>query len=187
MNLDPKSILAIDVGLTGALCHLSHSGASGSVISLLPMPTRLRPSKTSQNQKKRAKKVGKREIDVLAVRDWVREQHVSPETCLVIIEEPAGSQSASAGISLAGSFHALRALFELAGYSPIRIHAATWQRSLLRCAAGDTKPAALRLAKQLWPEESFLATPRCRVPSDGAIDASLIGHWAIQQKLNITP
>jgi hypothetical protein len=53
-----------------------------------------------------------------------------------------------------------------------------WQKVMLPgCAKGDTKPAALARARQLWPAESWLASPRCSKPHDGMIDAALIAEY----------
>jgi len=33
-------------------------------------------------------------------------------------------------------------------------------------------------ARQLWPDETWLASPRCTKPHDGMIDAALIAEYA---------
>jgi hypothetical protein len=48
---------------------------------------------------------------------------------------------------------------------------------------GQTKPAALSKARQLWPGETWLATARSSKPHEGLIDAALIAEWARRQKL----
>jgi len=49
---------------------------------------------------------------------------------------------------------------------------------LVGCAKGDTKPAAKAKAQQLWPDEQWLATPRCKKAHDGMIDGALIAEYA---------
>lgn len=101
-----------------------------------------------------------------------------------MIEEQGGSKSAKAACSMAGSFHALRAVLTIGLYRWHRITPQSWQKAMLpKCKAGDTKPRALALAKELWPEESFLASPRCKVPHDGLIDAALIAEYSRRMKL----
>jgi hypothetical protein len=41
----------------------------------------------------------------------------------------------------------------------------------------DTKKTSLMAAKRLFPNESFLATSRSRVPHDGIVDAALIAQY----------
>jgi hypothetical protein len=58
-----------------------------------------------------------------------------------------------------------------------------WQRVMLpNCAKGDTKPAALAKAKQLWPAETWLATNRSTKPHDGLVDAALIAEFGRTMK-----
>lgn len=122
---------------------------------------------------------GKREIDVLALIGWVNRQNCKPSNTRVVIEKPSGSKSSNAAKSMEGSFHALRALFELGGYEVTRVHAKTWQKALLNAKKGDdTKKLAIDYAKATWPEETFLATARSRVPHDGMVDACCIAQWA---------
>lgn len=59
------------------------------------------------------------------------------------------------------------------------VHPRTWQAKLLgsKFAAGDSKKKAYEVASQLWPNESFLPTPRCRKFHDGMVDATLIALY----------
>lgn len=41
----------------------------------------------------------------------------------------------------------------------------------------DTKSTSLMAAKRLFPQESFLATSRSKVPHDGIVDATLIAYF----------
>ncbi len=51
----------------------------------------------------------------------------------------------------------------------------SWQRILLP-EGSDTKKAALQLARELWPHETWLPSARHRMPHTGLIDAALIAH-----------
>ena len=85
-----------------------------------------------------------------------------------------GSKSAAAGISMAGSFHALRSVLDLNQIPYKRVRARDWQKSMLTW--GDTKERALAAAEMLWLDHSFIL-PGCRVPHDGLVDAALIAAW----------
>ena len=154
--------IAVDNGLSGALCV-----SSGQLII----------AKSTMFTK--AKKKG-REIDVVAAWEWIREvvQPHQLQYLLAIVEEPGGAKSYKAAISMSASFHALRAMFELQRIPFLRITPQKWQKQLLKAKSGDTKPAALKLAKTLWPDENWLASKRCLVPHDGLVDAALIGYFA---------
>lgn len=50
-----------------------------------------------------------------------------------------------------------------------------WQKIACVGTSGtDPKDRAAQAAMRLWPKEDWLATPRCRKPHDGMIDAALI-------------
>jgi len=158
--------LGIDNGVSGGIAALSDSS---QIIAMLPMPCQ------------RARKGN--EIDILAVWKWI-DQLDSREKITVVIEEPGGSKSSKAATSMAGSFHALRALCVLKGLRWHRVTPQSWQKDMLPgCKAGETKPRALAEARQLWPDEGFLASDRCKVPHDGLIDAALIAEHARRRGL----
>lgn len=158
--------LGIDNGISGGLVAISDQS---QIIAMLPMPA-LRARKGN-------------EIDIAAVWSWVADLD-SREKITVIIEEPGGSKSAQAAASMSGSFHALRALCVLKSLRWHRITPQAWQKVMLPgCKAGDTKPRALAAVRQLWPDESFLASDRCRVPHDGLIDAALIAEYGRRERL----
>lgn len=157
-------IIGIDNGVSGSLVVISaHNGA---FIDAIPMPVQ------------KARKGN--EIDVLEVERWIK--HVAAglhNVHCAILEEPGGSKSAKAATSMAGSFHALRTVLTLAGIRWHRVTPQKWQKEMMPgCNAGDTKHRALELAKRLWPDETFLATERSKVPHDGIIDAALLAEYA---------
>ena len=54
-----------------------------------------------------------------------------------------------------------------------------WQSEMIpKAKKGGSKIEALRVAKQLYPSEKFLASDRCRVPHDGIVDAILLAEYA---------
>ena len=163
--------IGIDNGISGGLVAISDH--DGSYIDGITMPSKRWRSRN--------------EIDVLAVRKWILAVcDGEPSKILsVTIEEPNNSRTPSTAYSVASSFHSLRAMLDI--WEIITWHRITpqsWQKVMLpKCKAGDTKPRALALARELWPEESFLASPRCKVPHDGLIDAALIAEFSRRQKL----
>lgn len=97
---------------------------------------------------------------------------------VVVLEEPGGSKSAKAATSMAGSFHAFRGMFETLGIRWERITPARWQKQMLPgCKTGETKPRALARVSELWPGESWMASPRCKKASEGMVDAALIAEY----------
>lgn len=162
-------IIGIDNGVSGALAAISsHNGA---FIDAIPMPVQ------------KARKGN--EIDVIEVERWIKDVSAGFHNVhCAILEEPGGSKSAKAATSMAGSFHALRTVLTLAGIRWHRITPQKWQREMMPgCNSGDTKPRALELAKRLWPDETFLATERSKVPNHNIVDAALLAEYARIKKL----
>jgi hypothetical protein len=158
-----KYYLGIDNGVSGGLVALS-TAPGLPPLAMLPMPV------------KRARKGN--EVDVREVLAWLNLHEIRLSECMTIIEEPGGSKSAKAATSMAGAFHALRAMLEVhrARYERVTPHA--WQRVMLPgCKPGETKERALETAQRLWPGTDWRATDRCRLPHDGLIDAALIAEY----------
>lgn len=160
--------IGVDNGISGGFSAVSE--AHGLLIDAIPMPVI---------------KSGKRnEVNVREVFHWI-----SAVTCgnlsnaTYVIEEPGGSKSAQAARSMAGSFHAVRAIFDMKFLNWHRITPQKWQKAILGKTCGDTKQRAFVLAKELWPEEKWLATTRCKTPHDGMIDAALIAEYARRNNL----
>jgi hypothetical protein len=162
--------VGIDNGVSGGLVALSDL-SNVPPIGMLPMPT-LRARKGN-------------EVDVRAVHHWLTETcGGNLSSAVYVLEEPGGSKSAKAACSMAGSFHALRGFFETKFLRWERVTPQAWQRTMLPgCKTGDSKPRALELARRLWPQETFLASERSRIPHDGLVDAALIAEWARRQTL----
>jgi hypothetical protein len=160
--------LGVDNSLSGALCILSGQ----SIVAMTTMPV-----KEYVPPKKGAKTT--REIDIVTVWHWLNERvgHQLDQV-VVMIEKPTNAKTYRAAEAMAGSFHALRAMCELKHLQWQRITPQSWQKVMLPgCVKGDTKPAALRAAKAIWPNENWLATSRSKVPHDGLVDAALIAEY----------
>ena len=154
--------IGIDNGISGAITDLD---GCGRIIDWKPMPIQ------------RARKGN--EVDALGVERILRAMTSGDiGSAVYVLEEPGGSKSVKAAVSMAASFHAIRAVLDLNGCRWHRVTPQQWQKVMLPgCKAGESKPRALELARRLWPEERWLATERCRTPHDGAIDAAIMAEW----------
>ena len=161
--------IGIDNGISGGIALVDET--SGQLMTAIAMPTK----------KARAGD----EVDIRAIHIWLSEvTGGNLSNAVYILEEPGGSKSAKAAKSMAGSFHAMRGFFEAKLLRWERITPSQWQKVMLPgCKAGETKPRALSRVAELWPEESFLATERSRVPHDGMIDAALIAEYGRRKNI----
>jgi hypothetical protein len=153
--------IGIDNGLSGGIVAIEKPG---EILKAWTMPTR---NKTKGN-----------EVDAEMVASffdqWMRDE------ITVVLETPGKfSKGVQAISSMWDSYGAVRGVLECRGIRHIRINPQEWQKVMLvGCKKGDTKPAAMAKARQLWPTEKFLPTPRCSKPHDGMIDAALIAEYA---------
>lgn len=104
------------------------------------------------------------------------------------IEEcPEHAQNAASIRSMGMSYGAIHAILQIAGFeiAPVRSGTSSdsWQRNMLgRLPKGQTKPAALALAREMWPDVSFVPKGK-RVPHTGLIDAALIAEYVRKRDL----
>lgn len=157
-----------DNGVSGALVALSDvSGVAP--LGMIQMPVE-------------AKKRGY-QVDILKVWEWL-EPYTDGEGLTVVVEKPNNAQTPSTAASMADSFGVIRALLALKRIRHVFISPQKWQKSMLpNCQTGQTKQYALTVAKQLWPDETWLATPRSKVPHLGLVDAALIAEFARRERL----
>ena len=155
--------IGIDNGLTGGLVAISDHRAS--IIGMTVMPIK---GKAKGN-----------EVDAAAIWQWILSLDAPISNITALLEIPGKhSPGVMALCSMWDSFGAIRAILEVKGIRHHRIAPQTWQRAMLgNVEKGQTKPAALSKARQLWPSESWLATPRSTKPNDNLIDASLIAEY----------
>ena len=172
-------ICGIDNGLDGGIVIIS--ATTGAIIAKRPMPTRwrhqneIRPESTT---KPKDLPKSKREVDVEVARDWITgATGDNAMACQFVLEEPGGSKSVSAAKSMAASFHAVRALFEVKGWAWEAITPRRWQKVMLGKSFDNTKDAALDAARKVWPDEMWQKNARCKVAHDGMVDAALIAIY----------
>jgi hypothetical protein len=163
-------VVGIDNGVSGALVALQQD----QIIDRLPMPVHTMLKYGADVSE------GRNQVNVMEVYRWLHrlaEAH-GRDNVTVILEQPGGSKSASAAVSMAGSFHALRTVAELLlQRPPVCITPQMWQNDMLAAEAGQTKMEALTCANRLWPKETWLATPRSSTPHTGLVDAALIAWF----------
>jgi hypothetical protein len=157
--------VGIDNGLTGGLCAISEH--AGFIINHCAMPV-------TKREKKR------NEVNIRAVHLWLSEvTGGNLSNAVYVIEEPNNSRNPSTAYSVASSFHSLRGFFETKMLNWHRITPQSWQKSMLgKFPAGESKVYSLAKARELWTNETFYASPRCKTPHDGIVDAALIARYA---------
>jgi hypothetical protein len=155
-------VIGIDNGISGGLVAIS--AHHGLIIATTIMPS----------QKHRTRN----EVDIQAVHSWISGiTDGQPGRAAYIIEEPNNSRNASTAYSVAASFHSLRGYLEAYHAFYCRITPQSWQKAMLgKVPAGETKAYALAKAREIWPEESWLASPRSKVPHEGIVDSFLIAE-----------
>lgn len=159
-------IIGIDNGLDGGLCALSQP--HGLIIDKMAMPT--------------FERSGKREIDTKAIHTWIRNLNTEP---LIAIEEPLKhAKSSQAMRSMGISYGKILGMCESHDWTVLPIQVKDWQKAMLgkKLTSGSTKSAALQKAGQLWPDECWLQSARCRTPHDGMVDAALIAAYCVGTK-----
>ena len=127
----------------------------------------------------------KNRVDVLALRSLIG-QYAPRErgyTTMVVYERPVGSKNLNAAVSMQDSFARIESVLMLDAFRRDPITPQKWQKmfwkkpKMPKGVKFDTKAAALKVARQLWPTETWLASDRCRVPHDGLVDSALLSEY----------
>jgi hypothetical protein len=176
-----KIYVGIDNGLDGGIAFVNERG---KLLYAAPLPT-------ISDGKKR--KLSAKHLRALLSAS---RSHINccdlPLCCCeksVVVERPAGSKSVIAAVSMSDSFARIETVLDLGEMRRHFITAKTWQKEfwtvpqMPKDRKFDTKAAALMAATRLWPCDSWLASPRCRVPHDGMVDAALIAEYARRKGL----
>jgi hypothetical protein len=123
----------------------------------------------------------KREVDILAVREWCSS---FADPFVFAPEEPLKHAKTSQAMrSMAISYGKLLALALLEDWELRPVEVLDWQRAVLgkKVPKGQSKAAALAVAKALCPEETWVPAG-CRTPHDGIVDAYLIARYVAFEK-----
>jgi hypothetical protein len=104
----------------------------------------------------------------------------------VVIEDVHSIYGASAGSNFNFGFNCgfLEGVISTFQIPYTKVAPKSWQKELWvgipvieKQGKKDTKGMSLIAAKRLFPKENFLASPRCKVPHDGIVDAMLICEY----------
>lgn len=138
-------------------------------------------------------------IDLVAICDWLRKFDLSNYDKVVMTVEDVHALfkvSASSTGTLMESKGQIEGIMSLYAFANDKVSyqmlaPKTWQKEVwthadkvFKAAKVDTKATSLSCAKKLWPTEKFLATPKCKVPHDGIVDALLICE-AARRRFNL--
>lgn len=158
--------IGIDNGLSGGIAILE----SRKIIELMSMPTVV----GSNNRK---------EYDILAIIK-ILEKHKKGAT-MIIEKAQAMPILGSVQAFSFGKLYGIMLCLAVALKIPHSIvHARTWQKEMFRDISSDnTKQASAIIAKQLYPEQTFLATERSKKIHDGLTDAILIATYGQRKRL----
>jgi hypothetical protein len=163
MNYDKLDIIiGIDNGISGAMVAIS--AHHGLVIDMILMPTRSTGSS--------------RECDAVAVCEWI-ERFTHTDDIAVALETPSKHSPGTLALcSMWDCYGAIRGILESCGIKHVRIAPRTWQSVMLGVVPkGETKAYARAKAREIWPDEDWLATPRSKTANMGFIDAALIAEF----------
>lgn len=175
--MKPTHIIGIDNGLGGGLSMLRQS--DGALLIRTPMPI-------IRDLRLDCRRIASEELarTLRAWADWSYDEAVgagaTPRIEVAAEPCPKHSRDKAAMRSMAFSWGLIVAAADRAGLQITTVESgrsrASWQTCLLgRLKKDETKPAAIALARKLWPEESFVATG-CRTPHTGMVDAALIAE-----------
>lgn len=155
--------VGIDNGISGAIAAID---SDSRIIRMTSMPT---DNKTRGGR-----------VDSTAISEWLlalqQDTGIKPT---VLLETPGKfAKGVLAVASMWDCFGSIRSILEVQQYRHKLPTPQEWQKKMLPgCAPKNTKPAALIRARQLWPAEKWLPTPRCRTPDSGLVDAALIAEY----------
>ena len=155
------AIIGIDNGINGGLCAISAS--TGVVVDYTKMPV--------------AERRGKDEVDTDGLLKWIK--RFNPAATFIAIEEPLHfTKTLAAMRSMSVNFGLTIGFLRAHGYSIEPVQVRDWQSAMLgKFPRGKSKEVALKKACQTWPNEHWLAGPRCKTPHDGIVDAALIAAY----------
>lgn len=182
--------IGIDNGISGGLVAI---GPCGSYIEGIAMPSMIRRHGWKEWVKRKKAGIITKEfiqatenhIDAQVMIGWIK-AITDSRPCEIVIEEcPEHADRTSIMRSMGISYGILiGSISSCLPHCNLRVVRSgnpkdSWQRALLgKVEQGGTKEAALKLARELWPDVGFLATARSKTPHTGIVDASLIAEYA---------
>ena len=157
--------IGVDNGLSGGIAVIEGT----KVHELITMPTVQATDTRGEYDVHAIVKLLKRYPDARVI---IEKAHAMPKL---------GTVSAFSFGKLYGMMQGITAALEM----PMSIvHSKTWQKEMFRdLNSSNTKQASVIIAKQLYPEQSFLPTERSKKPHDGLTDAILIATYGQRHSL----
>lgn len=168
-------ILGLDNGLDGGLVAIS------TIKGLAPIAKFVMPTlSVTYPARKNSKAKVVREVDARGLVAILNALECKPDETAVFFEHcPFNSQDKNAMRSMAMSAGKILAVLEAKGFKKVhRILSFDWHPAVIgKIPQGKSKEYALAKARELWPDESWLATDRSTTPHNGMIDAALIAEY----------
>jgi hypothetical protein len=140
--------------------------------------------------------IANRELDILAIIQFLNDYKDSIVHFAVEEVHAIFGSSAKSTFEFGGAYYSLRTALAAVGIPHTLVQPKKWQAVAwegvqpIKNPTGrvtkkgnpvmktDTKATSLLAARRLYPKETFLATPRSKVPHDGLVDAALIAYYA---------
>ena len=168
--------LGVDPGLEGGIAVLSESG---SLIALEEMPIH-RPTR------------GRREFDLAGIMGALKRYRKQDEI-FVTVEKLGAMPLRRGGRQMGGAIanfnrglsRGWQWLLVGLGVPHQLVSPQTWQRAMFvgTLVTSLPKHRSIVAATSLFPEQSWLRTPRCKKAHDGFTDAALIGEWGRRKRV----
>jgi len=171
-------ILGIDNGLDGGMVALSPIKGLDPIHKAI-MPTLF----VSYPARKTCKAKIVREVDARGLVAILNSMECKPDETVIFFEEcperTFGENGQKTMRSMGKSMGTILAVLACKGFQRVhRILPGDWQPVILgKVPSGQTKPAALAKAHDIWPDENWLASDRHSTPHNGMIDAALIAEY----------
>ena len=157
--------IGIDNGMSGGIAIIEEK----KILELIPMP--VVQSTDSRN-----------EYDINTITEIIKKY---PDATMIIEKAHAMPLLGTIQAFSFGKCYGIMLGIAGALKMPVNIvHSKTWQKEMFRDLNSDnTKQASVIIAKQLYPNQTFLPTLRSKKPSDGLTDAILIATYGQRHNL----
>jgi crossover junction endodeoxyribonuclease RuvC len=172
-------VVGIDPGLDGgiALIVLGKLGEVGE-LWVQPMPTK--PAGTTASGRK------SREVDCTALAQWIdtTESLVDCKIQRVAVElvHAMPKQGVTSMFNFGKAYGSVLGVLGALRHPVLHVTPQIWKKSILD-GLGRDKNDSIRFAMSLFPKETFLASPACRVPHDGMAEATCLAEYARREVL----
>ena len=155
--------IGIDPGLDGGMAAVD---GAGRPVAWVVMPVHGKKGK------------GKRLLNNRGVLAWLR-SFDEPRVVALEIQQAMPGQGGSSSFQNGRGFGALEMAMEAEAVQLHEVRPQAWQKVMLAGTPADmdSKDRAAMVAQRLWPALDLRASPRCKGPHDGVVDALLLAEW----------